>query len=220
MSPLPRRQLISLHYLPGLVVSVIVSVTSVAWRRGKDGSAPRLCGSVSRSYYVCFAPSSTRTHRRPARRNTRAAVVVILGSRLLLEAAQAYDWNSVAINGNGFIDGIVYSKAADNTSFIHTDMGGAYRWDQSLSKWMPMTDWLQIGDSAQYNGAESMAADPTDPNRVYLVAGTYQSTAAILRSTDGGRTWLARTSAESRSTATAGDADWASAWRSIPTAPT
>ena len=108
--------------------------------------------------------------------------------RMLL-AAQAYDWNNVAIKGNGFIDGIVYGKAADNTVFIHTDMGGAYRWDQSANKWMPMTDWVQSGDAAQYNGAESMAADPTDPNKVYLVAGTYRSTAAILRSTDGGRTW-------------------------------
>ena len=53
-----------------------------------------------------------------------------------------------------------------------------------------MNDWLQINDSASNNGAESLAVDPTDANRVYMVSGTYQSTAAMLRSTDGGRTWL------------------------------
>ncbi|MGA2797151.1 MAG: LEPR-XLL domain-containing protein, partial [Thermoguttaceae bacterium] len=113
-----------------------------------------------------------------------------LEPRMLLSVvAQAYDWNSVTIKANGYIDGIVYSPAAPNTVYIHTDMGGAYRWDQSLSKWMPMNDWLQINDSAQNNGAESLAVDPTDANRVYMVSGTYQSTAAILRSSDGGRTW-------------------------------
>jgi photosystem II stability/assembly factor-like uncharacterized protein len=117
-----------------------------------------------------------------------AARVEQLESRLHL-TAQAYDWKSVTIKGNGFIDGIVYSPAAPNTVFMHTDMGGAYRWDQDAGKWQPMTDWLQVGDAAQNNGAESMAVDPTDANKVYLVAGTYQSTSAILRSSDGGRTW-------------------------------
>jgi photosystem II stability/assembly factor-like uncharacterized protein len=114
-----------------------------------------------------------------------------LEPRMLLSVvSQAYDWSSVTIKANGFIDGIVYNPAAANTVYIHTDMGGAYRWDQSLGKWMPMTDWLQYSDSACYNGAESIAVDPTDANRVYMVAGTYGSSAAVLRSTDGGRTWL------------------------------
>ncbi len=109
---------------------------------------------------------------------------------LLSVVSQAYDWNSVTIKGDGFIDGIVYNPAAPNTVYIHTDMGGAYRWDQSLSKWMPMTDWLQYTDSDCNNGAESIAVDPTNANRVYMVAGTYGSAATVLRSTDGGRTWL------------------------------
>ncbi|HEY7710851.1 MAG TPA: LEPR-XLL domain-containing protein, partial [Candidatus Entotheonella sp.] len=112
-----------------------------------------------------------------------------LEPRMLL-SAQAYDWNSVTIKANGFIDGIVYSPAAPNLAYIHTDMGGAYRWDQSANRWMPLTDWIQGPDwSVNYNGAETMAVDPTDANRVYLGLGTYMGTSAVLRSTDQGRTW-------------------------------
>ena len=55
---------------------------------------------------------------------------------------------------------------------------------------MPVTDWTQTTYSNNCGGAQTMAADPTDPNKVYLVVGTYGSTAGFLRSTDGGRTWL------------------------------
>ena len=108
----------------------------------------------------------------------------------MLLSAQAYDWNNVTIKGEGFVTGVVYSQAADNTFFAHTDIGGAYRWDTSLNKWMPVTDWTQTTYSNNCGGAQTMAADPTDPNKVYLVVGTYGSTAGFLRSTDGGRTWL------------------------------
>jgi xyloglucan-specific exo-beta-1,4-glucanase len=108
----------------------------------------------------------------------------------MMLSAQAYDWNNAVIKGQGFVDGIVYSPAAPNTFFAHTDVGGAYRWDQSASKWIPVTDWIPLGDPAQNFGAQTMAADPTDASKVYLVIGTYGSTAGILRSSDGGRTWL------------------------------
>ena len=89
-----------------------------------------------------------------------------LEPRMML-SAQAYDWNNAVIKGQGFVDGMVYSQAAPNTFFAHTDIGGAYRWDPSASNWIPVTDWIQAGDSAQNLGAQAMAADPTDANRVY-----------------------------------------------------
>lgn len=105
-------------------------------------------------------------------------------------AAQAYDWNSVTIKGNGFVNGVVYSPAAANTFYAHADIGGAYRWDSAGGKWASMTDWARYNDgSANQMGVETLAVDPTDANRVYMSVGTYMSTAAILRSTDGGRTW-------------------------------
>ncbi|HEY7087982.1 MAG TPA: hypothetical protein VH518_07825, partial [Tepidisphaeraceae bacterium] len=113
-----------------------------------------------------------------------------LESRLFL-AAQAYDWKSVVIKGNGFLNGIVYAQApgAAHIAYTHADIGGGYRLDPTTNTWVPLNDWIQINDAIQNNGAQTMAVDPTDPNRLYMVSGTYQSTAAFLRSTDQGRTW-------------------------------
>ena len=68
-----------------------------------------------------------------------------LEHRLLL-AAQAYDWNNVTIKGTGFIDGIVFSPAQQGLVYMNTDMGGAYRWDTSANKWIPLTDWITNND--------------------------------------------------------------------------
>src|SRR5690242_5750829 len=86
-----------------------------------------------------------------------------LESRLLLAAQQPYDWRSVTIGADGFIDGIVYSPAQPNLVYAHTDMGGAYRWDQFAQKWTPLNDWSRWDDwPAQNLGVETMAVDPTD----------------------------------------------------------
>jgi regulation of enolase protein 1 (concanavalin A-like superfamily) len=105
-------------------------------------------------------------------------------------AAQAYDWRNVVMKGTGFVNGVVFSPAQSGLVYANTDMGGAYRWDQSTNKWTPLTDWIQTTDwSVNYNGAETIAVDPTDASRVYLGLGTYQGPSAVLRSSDQGRTW-------------------------------
>ena len=123
-------------------------------------------------------------------RQNGGATLEPLERRTLL-AAQAYDWYDATIKANGFIDGIVYSPASPDVVYIHTDMGGAYRWDRGAARWRPLNDWSRHNDWAPQNlGVETMAVDPADPNRVYMAAGTYMSPTAILRSSDGGRTWL------------------------------
>lgn len=99
-------------------------------------------------------------------------------------------WDQVAMRGTGFITGIYYSHAEANLAYAQTDMGGTYRWDNALSRWTPLNDWSKYNDwSVQQLGVDAMAADPVDANRVYQVAGTYNSPAAILRSNDKGNTW-------------------------------
>ena len=77
---------------------------------------------------------------------------------------------------------------------MNTDMGGVYRFDTSVNKWVPLTDWITNNDpqwGIKYNGAETVAVDPTDAGRVYAGLGTYMGgNGAILRSSDQGRTWL------------------------------
>src|SRR5205823_3924970 len=59
--------------------------------------------------------------------------------------------------------------------------------------WIPLTDWIDA-DHWSDMGVESIALDPSDPNRVYMAVGTYTTdwspiNGAILRSSDRGKTW-------------------------------
>jgi hypothetical protein len=101
-----------------------------------------------------------------------------------------YLWKNVVISGGGFVSGIVTSPVLPGLVFARTDVGGAYRYDPAGQRWVPLTDWVGH-DNSNLIGIESIAADPVDPNRVYLAAGTYVTAGngAILSSTDMGQTW-------------------------------
>jgi hypothetical protein len=101
-----------------------------------------------------------------------------------------YLWKNVVIKGGGFVSGIVMSPVLRGLAFARTDVGGAYRFAPATGRWLPLTDWVGKNDS-NLIGIESIAADPVDPNRVYLAAGTYLTAGygSILSSTDMGQTW-------------------------------
>ncbi|MGO8835845.1 MAG: cellulase [Limisphaerales bacterium] len=101
---------------------------------------------------------------------------------------EPYLWRNVVIGGGGFVTGIIAHPRQNGLVYARTDVGGAYRWDPAAHRWQPLTDG--IGD-VDLTGIESLAVDPSDPDRVYLAAGIYsRGKAAILRSADQGRTWL------------------------------
>jgi photosystem II stability/assembly factor-like uncharacterized protein len=103
-----------------------------------------------------------------------------------------YTWKNVQIVGGGFVDGIIFHPTAPGVRYARTDMGGAYRWDATANRWRPMLDWVPYKD-LNLMGVESIAVDPSNPRRVYLACGTYTNprtpNGAILRSSDGGRTF-------------------------------
>ncbi len=100
-----------------------------------------------------------------------------------------YTWSNVAIGGGGYITGIVYNPTEEGLAYIRTDIGGAYRFDKELDKWVPITDHLG-SDEWNLIGIESIATDPVEPNRVYIAGGTYMSDpGALLASDDYGKTW-------------------------------
>jgi photosystem II stability/assembly factor-like uncharacterized protein len=94
--------------------------------------------------------------------------------------------------GGGFVDGIVFHPTAKGVRYARTDMGGAYRWNETAKRWEPLLDWVSYED-LNLMGVESIALDAADPNRVYLACGTYTNArtpdGAILRSTDRGKTF-------------------------------
>jgi photosystem II stability/assembly factor-like uncharacterized protein len=101
----------------------------------------------------------------------------------------AYTWHNVVMGGGGFVTGIIFHPTQKGLLYARTDVGGAYRWDASARRWIPLTDWLGAAD-VNLMGIESLALDPADPRRLYLAAGMYsRGHTAILRSDDQGATF-------------------------------
>lgn len=123
-----------------------------------------------------------------------AIIISILFSSIAWSgsASQPYVWKNVQIVGGGFVDGIIFHPTVKGVCYARTDMGGAYRWNDKEKRWEPITDWVTHEDRNSM-GVESIAVDPSDPDKVYLACGTYTGpdipNAAIFRSSDRGRTW-------------------------------
>ncbi len=107
-------------------------------------------------------------------------------------AEQAYVWKNVRMGGCGFVTGIVFHPAEPGLAYCRTDMGGAYRRDSEKAEWVPILDWITL-ENVNLMGVESLAVDPSDPDRVYLACGTNTDATApdgaVLRSADRGRTF-------------------------------
>ncbi|MGQ3053680.1 MAG: RICIN domain-containing protein [Roseateles sp.] len=105
--------------------------------------------------------------------------------------AQSYRWGNVAMGGGGYVTAVIPSKTQRNLFYARTDVGGAYRWDATNSKWVPLLDSFSQDDVGLYH-VESMALDPRNNGVVYLVAGVpYHSNGktVVMRSTDYGASW-------------------------------
>ncbi|HEX3045298.1 MAG TPA: cellulose binding domain-containing protein [Bacillota bacterium] len=107
--------------------------------------------------------------------------------------SQTYTWKNVVINGGGYVPGIIFNTKQQNLIFARTDMGGAYKWNQSSKSWTQLLAWVPH-DDWNWTGCESIATDPVDPNRLYLAVGTYTNSwtkqnGAIYCSTDQGATF-------------------------------
>jgi len=102
-------------------------------------------------------------------------------------AGENYHWRNITVGAGGFAPNIIFSEAEKGLAYLRTDMGGAYRWDKSARRWIPLQD--QMAESS-YFGIESIAADPKDPDVVHMAAGMYKSNpSAMLRSFDRGEHW-------------------------------
>jgi photosystem II stability/assembly factor-like uncharacterized protein len=117
-----------------------------------------------------------------------AALCIPLASTAASEPdAEPYDWANVTVGAGGFAPNVVFSRAEPGLAYLRTDMGGAYRWDAREERWVPLQDGNPV---SSYMGIESIAADPVDPEVVYLAAGMGGwGEAAIWRSQDRGTSW-------------------------------
>jgi len=107
----------------------------------------------------CSGGSST-----PGASGTAPALAATTGS--------ATSYTSVKWGGGGYVTGLVYHPTSANVMYARTDVGGAYRWNNSNGSWTPITDGIGFnGGEGSYHGVESIALDPTNDNKVYLVTG-------------------------------------------------
>jgi hypothetical protein len=107
-------------------------------------------------------------------------------------SSEPYNWKNVQMVGGGFVDGIVFHPAEEGVCYCRTDMGGAYRRNEKTMRWEPLLDWVSYED-LNLMGVESIALDPSDPDRLYLACGTYTGdwapNGAVLKSGDRGKTF-------------------------------
>jgi photosystem II stability/assembly factor-like uncharacterized protein len=148
-----------------LAILALLSMLSLAPAKGRGGSGP-----------VTPQRSQPSTDFRP----------------VVPRAIEPYTWSSVKIVDGGDMPSIVMHPTERGLMYIRANIGGAYRWNSATDLWVPATDWIS-GPDWSLSGVESIAVDPADANRVYLVAGMYLHwspiNAAILISSNRGRTF-------------------------------
>jgi hypothetical protein len=98
---------------------------------------------------------------------------------LAATVGSATSYTSVKWGGGGYVTGLIYHPTTANLMYARTDIGGAYRWNNSNGSWTPITDGIGFaGGESRFHGVESLALDPTNDQLVYMVTGMY--------TTDGG----------------------------------
>jgi uncharacterized protein YjdB len=121
----------------------------------------------------------------------KVSLIFVLTIAHFTAAIKAQTYGSLPMGGAGFVSGIVTSKSEANLMYARTDVGGAYRWNQDSAVWEPLTDWVSSSELG-YLGVESLAMDPSDPDKLYMAVGTdyfNSGKSAILRSSDRGKTF-------------------------------
>ena len=108
----------------------------------------------------------------------------------ITHAAPFTSWANAKFGGGGYVPGLIFHPTVPNVLYARTDVAGAYRWDNTNTKWIPITDMFGFNEG-QFQGVESIALDPTDANKVYLVGGMYVNggNARLYKSLNKGATW-------------------------------
>jgi hypothetical protein len=106
--------------------------------------------------------------------------------------AESYDWQTIPLQGGGFVDGFLYHPKKAGILYARTDVGGMYRYDYNHARWLPLMDGFGKEDWDCF-GIMTMAVDQQKPERLYATCGLYLSDrvpdGAVVRSEDMGASW-------------------------------
>ena len=101
-----------------------------------------------------------------------------------------FEFSQVAMGGGGFVSGVFATKE-EGLYYARTDVGGAYRYDKELQKWVCLSYDISEDDRGLL-GIDGLAFAENEPNKLYLIAGTeYFSNGktCLLISDDYGKTF-------------------------------
>lgn len=107
------------------------------------------------------------------------------------EEPAGYRWDTIAMGGGGFVSAVIAHPNHPGLLYARTDVGGVYRWNEKEKTWIPLTDWVD-GETLGFWGAESLAVDPNNPGRLFVLGGTSywnKGKTWIGRSDDFGKSW-------------------------------
>jgi photosystem II stability/assembly factor-like uncharacterized protein len=137
-----------------------------------------------------------------------AIIVAVLVAPLRLAVAGGLlNWQPVRIGAGGFVTGFVTHLLDPNVRYCRTDVGNAYRWDNTHHEWIPMlvsnhTGAIGMPASAApvSAGVESIALDPENKKVVFIASmSTYSADVpsehhavkgSVFKSVDGGRSFV------------------------------
>jgi hypothetical protein len=67
-------------------------------------------------------------------------VVFAFNQKSSCSSQEEYTWGNVCFEGGGFVSGLVTCKTQPGLIYARTDVGGAYRWDSTEGRWIPLMD--------------------------------------------------------------------------------
>ena len=60
------------------------------------------------------------------------------------ESFAEYTWDNVKIGGGGLVSGVLFHPTEENLVYARTDVGGMYRWDNSLGQWIQLNNKFDV----------------------------------------------------------------------------
>ena len=104
------------------------------------------------------------------------------------DKSSRYTWNNVNMGCYGFVTGMVVHPKNPDLMYVHTDVGGMYKYDKQNNRWIQLMESIAEKDKG-LSSVRSVALDPNDENIIYAACGGSSGTTDIIKSTDGGKTW-------------------------------
>ena len=81
-----------------------------------------------------------------------------------------YTYKNAPIPGGGYVTGFVFHQKQPGILYARTDIGGTYRFDREMKRWVSLIDHV-TGQDLSETYPIALALDDNDPEMLYIVSG-------------------------------------------------